>query len=161
MSSANQERALAILSPLAVLGRGYSLTRLPSGAVVRRAADVARGDIIEILLREGTLGAHLLQGERHARVGEGEPQEIHGAHERRVEPLRGRRQRVDAHRREDHEDAPERDEPQHLGRHAIDPGARERLQRRNRAGVRRRVGPSPPSSSSPPTRRLPLAAFPT
>jgi len=44
-----------------VLGRGYSLTRLPSGAVVRRAADVSRGDIIEILLREGTLGARVEQ----------------------------------------------------------------------------------------------------
>ena len=52
---------LESLSPLAVLGRGYSLTRLPSGAVVRRAADVSRGDIIEILLREGTLGARVEQ----------------------------------------------------------------------------------------------------
>jgi exodeoxyribonuclease VII large subunit len=54
---------LESLSPLAVLGRGYSLTRLPSGAVVRRAADVSRGDIIEILLREGTVGARVEQVE--------------------------------------------------------------------------------------------------
>src|SRR5262249_48179203 len=52
---------LESLSPLAVLGRGYSLTRLPSGAVVKRAADVARGDSIEVLLREGTLGARVEQ----------------------------------------------------------------------------------------------------
>ena len=52
---------LESLSPLAVLGRGYSLTRLPSRAVVKRAADVARGDSIEILLREGTLGARVEQ----------------------------------------------------------------------------------------------------
>ena len=52
---------LESLSPLGVLGRGYSLTRRPTGAVVRRAADVSRGDIIEILLREGTLGARVEQ----------------------------------------------------------------------------------------------------
>ena len=54
---------LESLSPLAVLGRGYSLTRLPSGAVVRRAAQVARGDAIEILLREGALGARVEQSQ--------------------------------------------------------------------------------------------------
>jgi exodeoxyribonuclease VII large subunit len=50
---------LETLSPLAVLGRGYSLTRLPSGAVVRRAVDASPGDAIEILLHEGTLGARV------------------------------------------------------------------------------------------------------
>jgi exodeoxyribonuclease VII large subunit len=50
---------LQSLSPLAVLGRGYSLTRLPSGAVVRRAAETRPGDSIEILLHEGTLGARV------------------------------------------------------------------------------------------------------
>jgi exodeoxyribonuclease VII large subunit len=48
------------LSPLAVLGRGYSLTRLlPSGAIVRTAAQTRPGDIIEILLREGALDARV------------------------------------------------------------------------------------------------------
>ncbi len=60
---------LQSLSPLAVLGRGYSLTRLPSGAVVTRAAEAHPGDTIEILLHEGTLGARVEQikerDERH------------------------------------------------------------------------------------------------
>jgi exodeoxyribonuclease VII large subunit len=48
------------LSPLAVLGRGYSLTRLlPSGAIVRSAAQTRPGDAIEILLREGALDARV------------------------------------------------------------------------------------------------------
>jgi exodeoxyribonuclease VII large subunit len=50
---------LASLSPLAVLGRGYSLTRLASGAVVRRAAETYPGAVIEILLHEGSLGARV------------------------------------------------------------------------------------------------------
>jgi len=60
---------LQSLSPLAVLGRGYSLTRRPTGAIVRRAEDVRVGDPIEILLHEGALGARVeeikAQDERH------------------------------------------------------------------------------------------------
>ena len=52
---------LESLSPLAVLGRGYSLTRLASGVVVRRAAEVERGAVIEILLHEGSLDARVEQ----------------------------------------------------------------------------------------------------
>jgi exodeoxyribonuclease VII large subunit len=48
------------LSPLAVLGRGYSLTRLlPSGAIVRSAAQTRPGDAIEILLHQGALEARV------------------------------------------------------------------------------------------------------
>ncbi len=48
------------LSPLAVLGRGYSLTRLlPSGAIVRSAAQARPGDAIEILLHQGVLDARV------------------------------------------------------------------------------------------------------
>jgi exodeoxyribonuclease VII large subunit len=48
------------LSPLAVLGRGYSLTRLlPSGAIVRSAAQTRPGDAIEILLHQGGLDARV------------------------------------------------------------------------------------------------------
>jgi exodeoxyribonuclease VII large subunit len=50
---------LASLSPLAVLGRGYSLTRLASGAVVRRAAETHPGAAVEILLHEGSLDARV------------------------------------------------------------------------------------------------------
>ena len=60
---------LESLSPLAVLGRGYSLTRLPSGAVVRRAVQTHPGAVIEILLHEGALEARVEQvserDERH------------------------------------------------------------------------------------------------
>jgi exodeoxyribonuclease VII large subunit len=50
---------LETLSPLAVLGRGYSLTRLASGTIVRSAAQTRAGDAIEILLHRGALGARV------------------------------------------------------------------------------------------------------
>jgi exodeoxyribonuclease VII large subunit len=50
---------LASLSPLAVLGRGYSLTRRQEGAVLRRAAETHPGDVVEILLHEGSLDARV------------------------------------------------------------------------------------------------------
>jgi exodeoxyribonuclease VII large subunit len=43
------------LSPLAVLERGYSLTRTPSGAIVRSARDVVPGDDVRVVLHEGML----------------------------------------------------------------------------------------------------------
>jgi exodeoxyribonuclease VII large subunit len=43
------------LSPLAVLGRGYSVTRTPGGAVVRSAREVEPGDDVHVLVQEGTL----------------------------------------------------------------------------------------------------------
>ncbi|HEU5322832.1 MAG TPA: exodeoxyribonuclease VII large subunit, partial [Methylomirabilota bacterium] len=43
------------LSPLAVLGRGYSLTRTPAGRVVRSWREVAAGDDVRVLLHEGSL----------------------------------------------------------------------------------------------------------
>jgi exodeoxyribonuclease VII large subunit len=60
---------LESLSPLGVLARGYSLTRLPSGAVLRSAGQVRSGDAVEILLHEGVLGARITdvkeRDERH------------------------------------------------------------------------------------------------
>jgi exodeoxyribonuclease VII large subunit len=60
---------LQSLSPLAVLARGYSVTRLPAGAVVRRAVETQVGDALEILLHEGVLDARVEQvrerDERH------------------------------------------------------------------------------------------------
>ena len=43
------------LSPLGVLGRGYSLTRRPSGEIVRSARQLAVGDDVRVLLHEGTI----------------------------------------------------------------------------------------------------------
>jgi exodeoxyribonuclease VII large subunit len=43
------------LSPLAVLARGYSLTRAPSGEIVRSVRQVAVGDEVSVLLSEGSL----------------------------------------------------------------------------------------------------------
>ena len=60
---------LESLSPLAVLSRGYSVTRLPSGALVRSAAQTRAGDLLEILLHQGALGARVTEvrerDERH------------------------------------------------------------------------------------------------
>ena len=41
------------LSPLKVLGRGYSITLRPDGAVVRKAADLAAGDTVRTIVSEG------------------------------------------------------------------------------------------------------------
>jgi exodeoxyribonuclease VII large subunit len=43
------------LSPLAVLGRGYSLTQTPAGVIVRRAGQVAPGEPVRVLLYQGRL----------------------------------------------------------------------------------------------------------
>jgi exodeoxyribonuclease VII large subunit len=43
------------LSPLAVLGRGYSLTRTPAGEIVRDAGQVAPGAAVDVLLARGRL----------------------------------------------------------------------------------------------------------
>jgi len=60
---------LESLSPLAVLSRGYSVTRLPSGALLRSAAQARSGDLLEILLHQGALGARVTEvrerDERH------------------------------------------------------------------------------------------------
>jgi exodeoxyribonuclease VII large subunit len=47
------------LSPLAVLGRGYSLTRTPSGDFVRSTRQVNVGDEVRVLLHEGSLDARV------------------------------------------------------------------------------------------------------
>ncbi len=47
---------LESLSPLAILSRGYSLTRrLPSGGLVRDAADLAVGDRIATRFAQGEI----------------------------------------------------------------------------------------------------------
>ena len=60
---------LESLSPLGVLARSYSVTRLPSGEVVRSATQVGVGEALEILLHQGALGARVTEvrerDERH------------------------------------------------------------------------------------------------
>lgn len=47
---------LGALSPLAILGRGYSITaKLPAGIIVRNAGDLAAGDEIETRLGSGSV----------------------------------------------------------------------------------------------------------
>jgi exodeoxyribonuclease VII large subunit len=51
---------LDALSPLAVLGRGYALVRREAdGQIVRRPADVALGDRLELRLASGEIGAEV------------------------------------------------------------------------------------------------------
>jgi len=53
------------LSPLAVLGRGYSLTRTPTGEVVRSARQLQAGDDVRVLLHEGSLDARVTATREH------------------------------------------------------------------------------------------------
>jgi len=39
-------RALAALNPRAVLSRGYTMTTLKNGTLVKRSSDVRRGDVL-------------------------------------------------------------------------------------------------------------------
>ena len=49
------------LSPLAVLGRGYSLTRTPAGEIVHSPAQVRVGDPIRVLLQRSSLDAQVTE----------------------------------------------------------------------------------------------------
>lgn len=51
--------ALAALSPLATLERGYSIVRGPDGAIVRDAAQLAAGDDLQLQFARGTVGARV------------------------------------------------------------------------------------------------------
>ena len=53
---------LSSLSPLAVLGRGYSIVRRrPDGLILRRAGDVAAGQEIDVRLAAGSLRARIMK----------------------------------------------------------------------------------------------------
>jgi exodeoxyribonuclease VII large subunit len=57
------EGQLRVLNPLAVLGRGYSLTRRPDGTVIRSAADVEIGDMVATQLAEGKVVSKVTEKE--------------------------------------------------------------------------------------------------
>ncbi|MCK5676613.1 MAG: exodeoxyribonuclease VII large subunit, partial [Verrucomicrobia bacterium] len=54
---------LRMLNPLAVLGRGYSLTRKPDGTVVRSSVDVDVGEKITTQLADGKVVSNVLEKE--------------------------------------------------------------------------------------------------
>ena len=57
---------LHVLSPLATLGRGYTLITTEGGQVVTSAASLATGDTISIRFRDGQAGADVTSVERQA-----------------------------------------------------------------------------------------------
>jgi exodeoxyribonuclease VII large subunit len=64
------------LSPLAVLGRGYSITeRIPSGELVRSSGQLASGDRIRTRLGEGSVVSRVedarVKGEDESVTSEG------------------------------------------------------------------------------------------
>src|SRR5574341_424859 len=56
---AGVDKALSAINPLATLARGYAIVRRADGQVVRRAADAAPGDPVDIRLHDGTLKARI------------------------------------------------------------------------------------------------------
>ncbi|MBP1763738.1 MAG: Exodeoxyribonuclease 7 large subunit [Firmicutes bacterium] len=55
---------LDMLSPLAVLSRGYSITRLPDGQVLQSAEHIFPGQNLEVVLRRGMLGVSVTTVEK-------------------------------------------------------------------------------------------------
>jgi exodeoxyribonuclease VII large subunit len=47
------------LSPLAVLGRGYSIVQDESGRILRRSKDAEPGKLVNVLLGEGRIAARV------------------------------------------------------------------------------------------------------
>ncbi len=69
--AAGASAVLASLAPNAVLKRGYSIVRrLPDGRIIRRAADAAIGQEIEILVAEGKLGAKVISSQKSSESNE-------------------------------------------------------------------------------------------
>ncbi len=57
---AAEQARLTALSPQGVLNRGYAILRLPNGKVIKSAADVKKGDLIEGMLASGRLVAQVV-----------------------------------------------------------------------------------------------------
>ena len=53
-------RSVEALSPARVLERGYAVVRREDGSVVRRAADVATGTVVDVTVAEGRFAAEVL-----------------------------------------------------------------------------------------------------
>jgi exodeoxyribonuclease VII large subunit len=65
----NNQSKLSTLSPMAILERGYSITRsLPGSQVIRDAGSVSTGDLLQILLGRGALEVHVT-GHRNGNDG--------------------------------------------------------------------------------------------
>jgi exodeoxyribonuclease VII large subunit len=56
---ARASEKLRVLSPEAVLARGYAIVRLPQGIVVRSARQVTMGTMVEVLFSEGLAEAEI------------------------------------------------------------------------------------------------------
>jgi len=60
MSLSMLERQLQNLSPLSILSRGYSITvHFPERSVVRKASEVGKGDLVQVLLGEGGMNCRV------------------------------------------------------------------------------------------------------
>ena len=62
MSVTTAERQLALLDPLSVLGRGYSLTRASDGTLVRSVSDVVSGAVLITQVRDGKIESVVKEG---------------------------------------------------------------------------------------------------
>ncbi|MDR3152722.1 MAG: exodeoxyribonuclease VII large subunit [Deltaproteobacteria bacterium] len=60
----HSEAALRLLSPLAVLSRGYSIATDSQGRIIRKAADIEPGDAFRLQLGEGALAAEVTAREK-------------------------------------------------------------------------------------------------
>ena len=57
-------QSLAHLDPSAVLARGYSITRNAAGEIVRTSAAVMTGDMVDVILAEGSIAARVEKTQR-------------------------------------------------------------------------------------------------
>jgi exodeoxyribonuclease VII large subunit len=53
------DQALAVVSPLAVLGRGFAMVSTADGRLVRQTADVQAGEALRVRVRDGEFGARV------------------------------------------------------------------------------------------------------
>lgn len=51
---AGRRNTLRVLSPAAIMKRGYTIVRTPSRHIIRSARDLAKGDLIELLFADGS-----------------------------------------------------------------------------------------------------------